>query len=297
MSAVPVPPGPPAPPAGHHVAALVATALAEDLGQQAPQDPSALLVADLPRRGRLICRETAVLCGRPWFEETCRQVDARITLHWQAADGDELTPGQPVCELHGPARSLLRAERTALNLLQTLSSTASAARAYARAIAHTEARVFDTRKTLPGLRLAQKYAVRCGGGGNQRLGLYDAILIKENHIAAAGSILDALRAAEALAARHALPVQIEVESLTELQAALEAGARLILLDNFPLETLREAVALNRRWQHPAELEASGNVTLETIGAIAATGVTRISCGGLTKHVQAVDFSLRLQAEA
>lgn len=292
MSSVPTP----AAPAGHHIAALVATALAEDLGLQAPQDPSALLVADVPLRGRLICRESAVLCGRPWFEEACRQVDVRITLRWQAADGEALTAGQRVCELQGPARSLLRAERTAMNLLQTLSGTATAARAYAQAIAHTDARVFDTRKTLPGLRLAQKYAVRCGGGDNQRLGLYDAILIKENHIAAAGSIAAALQAAEALAARRGLPVQIEVESLAELQAALEAGARLILLDNFPLEMLREAVALNRRWRQPAELEASGNVTLDTISAIAATGVTRISCGGLTKHVQAVDFSLRLQAE-
>lgn len=273
------------PPAPHVLAAQVAQALSEDIGTG---DLTALLVpSDEWAQARVIARESATLCGRPWFDETLRQLDAAISVEWAVEEGARVSAETLLCELRGPARALLTAERTALNFLQTLSATATVTRRYADAIADFPAKAMDTRKTLPGLRLAQKYAVRVGGGANQRVGLYDGILIKENHIMAAGSIAAALSAAQALA--QGVSIQVEVETLDELQQALSAGATLILLDNMDLATLREAVALTAG---RAQLEASGNVDLDTIAAIAATGVDRISIGGLTKHVQAVDLSMR-----
>ncbi len=276
------------PPAPHVLAAQVAQALSEDIGTG---DLTALLVpSDEWAQARVIAREPAILCGRPWFDETLRQLDAAISVEWAVEEGARVSADTLLCELRGPARALLTAERTALNFLQTLSATATVTRRYADAIADYPAKAMDTRKTLPGLRLAQKYAVRVGGGANQRVGLYDGILIKENHIMAAGSIAAALSAAQALA--QGVSIQVEVETLDELQQALSAGATLILLDNMDLATLREAVALTAG---RAQLEASGNVDLETIAAIAATGVDRISIGGLTKHVQAIDLSMRFSA--
>lgn len=276
------------PPAPHVLAAQVAQALSEDIGTG---DLTALLVpSDEWAQARVIAREPAILCGRPWFDETLRQLDAAISVEWAVEEGARVSADTLLCELRGPARALLTAERTALNFLQTLSATATVTRRYADAIADYPAKAMDTRKTLPGLRLAQKYAVRVGGGANQRVGLYDGILIKENHIMAAGSIAAALSAAQALA--QGVSIQVEVETLDELQQALSAGATLILLDNMDLATLREAVALTAG---RAQLEASGNVDLDTIAAIAATGVDRISIGGLTKHVQAIDLSMRFSA--
>lgn len=267
------------------IAAQVATALAEDLGDG---DLTAALIPPATQaHATVISREPAVLCGQAWFDEVFRQLDPLVRIHWRQADGAVLTPGEPLCTLQGPARAILSGERTALNFLQTLSGTATITRRYVQAVQPHPTRILDTRKTIPGLRLAQKYAVRCGGGSNHRMGLYDAILIKENHIQAAGSIA----AAVALAQRNhpGAGIQVEVEDLHELQQALEAGANRILLDNMTTDTLREAVALN---QGRARLEASGGVTLATIGAIAATGVDDISVGELTKHVQAVDLSMR-----
>lgn len=276
------------PPAPHVLAAQVAQALSEDIGTG---DLTALLVpADEWAQARVIARESAILCGRPWFDETLRQLDAAISVEWAVEEGARVHADTLLCELRGPARALLTAERTALNFLQTLSATATVTRRYADAIAAFPTKAMDTRKTLPGLRLAQKYAVRVGGGANQRVGLYDGILIKENHIMAAGSIAAALSAAHTIA--QGVSIQVEVETLDELQQALNAGATLILLDNMDLATLREAVALTAG---RAQLEASGNVDLDTIAAIAATGVDRISIGGLTKHVQAVDLSMRFSA--
>ncbi len=264
----------------------VKRALAEDVGGG---DLTAELVAD---RGsgsaRLLCRERAVLAGRQWFEEAFRQVDGSVRVHWRAADGDLLASDSEVCRIEGPVASILTAERTALNFLQTLSGVATATAAYVRAVAGTGARILDTRKTLPGLRHAQKYAVTCGGGHNHRMGLYDAILIKENHIAAAGSIKAVLEQARSL--HPEVKIEIEVENLGELEQALAAGARRVLLDNFDLETLRRAVALNGG---RARLEASGGVDLERVRAIAETGVDDISVGAITKNVRSVDFSLLL----
>ena len=240
---------------------------------------------------RVISRETAILCGQAWFDSSFRLTDPDTTITWHAKDGDPLEAGQLLCTLHGRARSLLTAERTALNFLQTLSAVSTVTRSYVDAVKGTAAAILDTRKTLPGLRLAQKYAVTVGGGQNQRIGLDDGILIKENHIAAAGGIRPALEAA-----RHigSVPIQIEVESLAELQAALDAGANLILLDNFTLEQMRAAVAIAAG---RAVLEASGNVTLITVRAIAQTGVQRISVGSLTKNIHAVDLSMRFEEPA
>ncbi len=271
-------------------AALVANidaALAEDVGSG---DRTAELVApDAQARARLIVRESAVLCGAAWFEGVMARVDARTQINWLAQEGQLMAGGATVCELQGSARGLLTAERSAMNFLQLLSGVATATRAYVEALAQVpgnRARILDTRKTVPGLRLAQKYAVRVGGGTNHRLGLYDAILIKENHIAAAGGIAAAL----AHAAKQGVPVQIEVESLAQLQEALACGATSILLDNFTLTQMRSAVPLV---QGRALLEASGGVTLEKVRALAATGVDRISIGALTKDVRAVDYSLRI----
>ncbi len=266
------------------IAADVAAALAEDLGAG---DLTAALVPDTTARGRLLCREAAVLAGRPWFDEVFRQLDDRVAVHWQVAEGGVLEPGAVVCEIEGPARSLLSGERTAINFLQTLSGTATATADYVQAVAGTGVNILDTRKTLPGLRRAQKYAVTCGGGHNHRMGLHDLILIKENHIAAAGSIAAALAAA-----REKYPgvgLEVEVEDLAQLEEALAAGARRILLDNFSLDDLRRAVALNAG---RARLEASGGVNLETVRAIAETGVDDISIGALTRDLCSVDFSLR-----
>lgn len=263
----------------------VAAALAEDIGSG---DLTAALVPEGQAAvARVLARESAVLCGRPWFDEVFRQLDPSIDVRWAAADGAPLQPGMVVCELRGDARAILSGERTALNFLQTLSGTASAAARYVEAVAGTGATILDTRKTLPGLRLAQKYAVRCGGASNHRVGLYDAVLIKENHIRAAGSVAEAVRVALAATAEGVM-IEVEVENLDELGQALEAGATRVLLDNFDLGTLRDAVRMN---QGRAELEASGGVTLQTIAAIAATGVDFISVGGLTKDLRATDYSM------
>ncbi|MDR0996878.1 MAG: carboxylating nicotinate-nucleotide diphosphorylase, partial [Zoogloeaceae bacterium] len=245
----------------------------------------------LAARARIITRQPGVLCGTGWVDETFRQLDAAVRIHWQAHDGELLGAGQTLCEIEGEARTLLSGERTALNFLQLLSGVASKTRRYVDAIAGTKAQIVDTRKTLPGLRLAQKYAVWAGGGGNHRLALWDAILIKENHILAAGGIRPALDAAFAEAKKEARCrfVQIEVETLDELQEALDAGASMILLDNFDLPTLRQAVQLT---DGKAVLEASGGVNFKTVRAIAETGVDRISIGTLTKDVEALDLSMR-----
>jgi len=267
------------------IAAQVRAALAEDVGTG--DRTAALIPADAIGRAHVLSREAAVLSGTPWVDEVFRQIDPRVAIEWLAHDGDAIAPNQTLCRLNGPARSLLTGERAALNFLQTLSGTATLARRWADAVAGTGARILDTRKTIPGLRLAQKYAVTCGGCHNHRIGLYDAVLIKENHIAAAGSVTAALHAAVASAA--GLEIEIEVETLEQLREALAAGARRILLDNFPLERLREAVATAAG---RARLEASGGVTLDTVRAIAETGVDDISVGALTKDVRAVDLSMR-----
>lgn len=260
--------------------------LAEDLGSG---DLTALIVpATTQAVATVVTREATTLCGRAWFDAVFARLDAAVEIAWRAAEGADVAAGTELCGLRGPARALLTGERTALNLLQTLSATATTARAYARAVEGTGVKVLDTRKTIPGLRLAQKYAVRCGGCHNHRTGLFDGILIKENHILAAGSITLAVRAAQALNA--GVFIEVEVESLAELREALEAGATRILLDNFTPETLREAVALTKG---RAELEVSGNVTLATLREIAGTGVDYISVGALTKNVQAIDLSMRI----
>jgi nicotinate-nucleotide pyrophosphorylase (carboxylating) len=239
-------------------------------------------------QAQVTVREEAVLCGAPWFEGVMCQIDPRIRIEWHYAEGDLMAADSRVCSLQGPARSLLTGERGALNFLQLLSGVASATRRYVELVRGTQASVLDTRKTLPGLRLAQKYAVRVGGGANQRMALYDGVLIKENHIAAAGGIGAALRAAARLAG--AAPVQIEVENLDELRQALDAGAKSILIDNFDLKLMREAVAITAG---RAMLEASGGVNADTVRAIAQTGVDRISIGSLTKDIKATDYSLRV----
>jgi nicotinate-nucleotide pyrophosphorylase (carboxylating) len=276
------------------LAAQVGRALAEDVG--AGDLTAALVPAGRAGRATVITREPAVLCGRPWFDEVFRQLDACVRVLWEAEEGSDVAPGQRLCRLEGPARSLLTGERTALNFLQTLSGTATATRRYVQLVAGLPCRILDTRKTLPGLRRAQKYAVRCAGGRNHRMGLYDGILVKENHIMAAGSIAAAVAAARAAGA--SVPVEVEVETLDELRQALAAGADMALLDEFTLDDLRAAVALNRAHPRgPMQLEASGSVTLETLRGIAETGVDFISIGSLTKHVRAVDLSMRFEFDA
>jgi len=268
----------------------VAAALAEDIG--AGDLTASLIPANRIARATVISREAGVLCGRAWFDRCVTSLDPDAEIIWNAVDGDRITADQLLCEIRANARALLSAERSALNFLQLLSAVASKARTYADAIASTKAQVVDTRKTLPGLRIAQKYAVRCGGGGNHRLALWDAILIKENHIHAAGGIREAMAAARVAAGQagdRCKFIQVEVESLDELRVALAAGATMILLDNFTLAMMRDASALNAG---RAVLEASGNVTLETIRGIAETGVDRISVGALTKDVKALDLSMR-----
>ena len=264
----------------------VRRALAEDLGTG--DVTAALIPADSVATAVLITREEAVLCGSAWFDAVLQALDDTINIAWLARDGDVVTANQALCEIRGPTRALLSGERCAMNFVQLLSGTASMTRRYVAAVTGTRAHILDTRKTLPGLRVAQKYAVRCGGGGNHRFGLYDAILIKENHIAASGSIERVIRVARQ---RYpSLSVEIEVENLDELQQALHAGAKRILLDNFALADLRAAVAATANRVH---LEASGGVSLDNVRAIAETGVEFISVGALTKHVHAIDLSLRI----
>ncbi len=271
------------------LAQQVAAALREDVGTG---DLTAQLVPDVQRvRGRVITREDAVLCGRPWAEETFRRLDAGIRLTWRAADGERIAAAAVIFEIEGHARPILTGERTAINFLQLLSATATQASRFAAAVAGTGCTILDTRKTLPGLRTAQKYAVRCGGGRNHRMGLYDMVLIKENHIAAAGSVGAAIAAARRVAG--GAKVEVEVESLQEFAEALRAGPDIVLLDDFSLEDLAAAVSLNRSRGRPVALEASGNVSLETVRTIAETGVDFVSSGGITKNVRAIDLSMRL----
>ena len=266
----------------------VAAALTEDMGRGDATAP--LTPAGKPARAHVLCRQEAVICGRPWFDACFRRLDARAAVSWQAAEGAKVGSGNRVCEIQGEARALLAAERTALNFLQTLSAVATVTRRYVEAAAGTRAKIVDTRKTLPGLRFAQKYAVRTGGGSNHRMGLYDAMLIKENHIAAAGGVAEALAQAQKNA-RPGIWMQIEVENLSQLKKALDAGATLVLLDNMSLDQMREAVKIAG---DRAELEASGGITLDNVRAVAETGVHRISIGSLTKDVKAVDFSMRFE---
>jgi nicotinate-nucleotide pyrophosphorylase (carboxylating) len=267
----------------------VEAALREDLGSG---DVTAALVPAAQRvRGSVVAREEAVLCGRAWADETFRQLDQRVQLTWHAADGERVAAEQVIFAIAGPARPVLSGERTALNFLQLLSGTATATRRFVNAIAGTRCQILDTRKTIPGLRTAQKYAVRCGGAQNHRMGLYDQVLIKENHIAAAGSLTGAIEAARRSAA--GITVEVEVETLGELREALNARPDIIMLDEFSLEDMRAAVALNRAHGAAAKLEVSGSVSLEAVPAIAETGVDYISVRALTKHVRAIDLSMRL----
>jgi nicotinate-nucleotide pyrophosphorylase (carboxylating) len=264
----------------------IRAALLEDIGSG---DWTAMLLPESSHvTAKLVVREDAVLCGAPWFESVMMQVDSRMGIEWYFAEGDLMPADSTVCSIAGPARSLMTAERPALNFLQLLSGVATATRDYVKLIEGTKAAILDTRKTLPGLRLAQKYAVRVGGGKNQRLALYDGILIKENHIVAAGSIKAAMAAANSLNA--GVSIQIEVENLDELKQALDAGATSILLDNFTNDMMREAVAMTAG---KAVLEASGGVNRDSVRAIAETGVDRISIGALTKDLKATDYSLRV----
>jgi nicotinate-nucleotide pyrophosphorylase (carboxylating) len=270
----------------------VARALAEDLG--AGDLTAALVPATARVRARVLAREAAVLCGSPWVEAAVHALDPHARVHWPVREGQPCVAGQVVLEIEGQARALLSVERTALNFLQLLSAVATKTAHYVAAVQGTQVQIVDTRKTLPGLRLAQKYAVRTGGGHNHRIGLYDAVLIKENHIAAAGGIAPVL--ARAAAVQHqASFIEIEVETLAQLKEALAAGATMVLLDNMDLPTLHEAVRLNAaHTNRRAVLEISGGVNLESVRALALTGVDRISIGALTKDVTAIDFSMRME---
>lgn len=262
-------------------------ALAEDLGEA---DLTADLIApDAQAKAHVICRDEAVICGRPWFDAVFAHIEPTTTIHWFITEGDGVKADTRLCTLSGPARALLSGERAALNFLQTLSATATLTRRYAQAIAHTPTKVLDTRKTLPGLRRAQKYAVACGGGKNHRIGLFDAVLIKENHIMSAGSITQAVRSARRL--HPQVTIEVETENLEEFREALAAQADIIMLDNYSLQDMRTAVELN---QQTIKLEASGGVNLNSIAAIAETGVDYISVGALTKDIQAVDLSMRFE---
>ena len=271
-----------------YIATQVAHAIAEDVNGG---DLTAMLIPEA-RTGEatVITRVAMIICGRPWFDAVFQQISPKVRVEWRLQEGMACESGQTLCSIAGPARAMLTGERTALNFLQTLSATATLTKRYVDAIRGTRAVIVDTRKTLPGLRLAQKYAVRIGGGTNHRIGLYDGVLIKENHIMAAGGVVIALRQAQ----QHSpagVPIQIEVETLAQLSDALNAGAKMILLDNFDLAKMREAVTINAG---RATLEASGGVNLDTVRAIAETGVDRISIGALTKDIQAIDLSMRFQ---
>jgi nicotinate-nucleotide pyrophosphorylase (carboxylating) len=271
----------------------VARALAEDIGSG--DLTAALIPADRAGRATVITREEAIVCGLPYVDASFHAVEPLVRLEWRVAEGDSVSPNQLLFSVEGPARALLTAERTAMNFLQLLSGTATAAHSYAVLLEGTRCRLLDTRKTIPGLRTAQKYAVRIGGGHNHRIGLFDGILIKENHIMAAGSIAAAVAAAKLKLAQ--VPVEVEVENLAELQQAIAAGADIAMLDDFSLEAMREAVALNANSAKPLKLEASGGITTATIRDIAETGVDFISVGSITKHVRAVDLSMRFEWKA
>ena len=287
-------PGPkPAVPVPADLRQQVAAALMEDI--RGGDLTAALIPPERRGRATVITREAAILCGIPYVEATFRHLDSRVSFDWRVLEGEAVTANQVLFSIEGPARVLLTGERTALNFLQLLSGTATAAHRYAQLLAGTRCRLLDTRKTIPGLRTAQKYAVRVGGGHNHRMGLFDGILIKENHIAAAGAIALALAAARRNPAK--VPVEVEVEDLAQLQAAIDAGADIALLDNFSLEAMRDGVALNAVAKRPLKLEASGGITTDTIRAIAETGVDYISVGSITKHVQAVDLSMRFEWHA
>jgi nicotinate-nucleotide pyrophosphorylase (carboxylating) len=273
------------------ISANVSTALMEDLGSG---DVTAALVPESATATAIVtARESMTLAGQPWVDEVFRQLDPAIRIEWLHNDGDRVAADSEVCILHGLARAILSGERTALNFLQCLSATATTTARYVDAVRDTGARILDTRKTIPGLRLAQKYAVRCGGGNNHRIGLFDAVLLKENHIMSAGGITASIHAARD---RHMnLPIEIEVESVTEMREALRAGADRLLLDNFGISNLRRAVEINQReGQPPADLEASGGMTLESVQAVAEAGVNYISVGALTKDIRAIDLSMRFQ---
>jgi nicotinate-nucleotide pyrophosphorylase (carboxylating) len=268
---------------------LVARALAEDIGSG--DLTAALIPEDRQASASVVARSATVLCGSPWFDETFHQLDAQTAVRWLSSEGSVVQAGQCVCTLTGSARALLSGERTGLNFLQTLSGTAAMARRYAQAVAHLESTILDTRKTIPGLRLAQKHAVRVGGASNHRIGLFDAVLIKENHIAAAGSI----EVAVTRASEHVSPgtmIEIEVETLAELEDALRTSATRIMLDNFDLDAMRDAVERRNALAPHIELEASGGITFENVRAIAETGVDVISVGAMTKDLAAADFSMR-----
>lgn len=285
----------------------VKAALDEDLGHQqshtsqpgslrSDADITAQLIpADKIAQANLITREEGVFCGKAWAEQVFNQLGGEVALHWHVDDGDLVVPNQLLCELEGPARAILTGERTAMNFIQTLSGVASLTKHYVDKLAGTQTRLLDTRKTIPGLRTAQKYAVTCGGGHNHRIGLFDAFLIKENHIMACGGIDKAIQAARELHADK--PVEVEVESIDELTQALEAQSDIVMLDNFDVTMMLEAVELNNRYKENGQgvkLEVSGDVTLDTIASFAKTGVDYISVGALTKHVRALDLSLRLK---
>jgi nicotinate-nucleotide pyrophosphorylase (carboxylating) len=268
----------------------VARALAEDIG--AGDLTAALIPADRTGRATVITREAAVICGVPYVNATFDAIESQVRIDWQVAEGERVKANQPLFNVEGPARALLTGERTALNFLQLLSGTATAANAYAVLLEGTKCRLLDTRKTIPGLRTAQKYAVRVGGGQNHRMGLFDGVLIKENHIMAAGSIAKAV--AEARRSGGQVPVEVEVETLSELQQAIAAGADIAMLDEFSLQSMREAVAVNSAAMRPLKLEASGGISSSTIRDIAETGVDYISVGSITKHVHAIDLSMRFE---
>ncbi len=269
----------------------ITTALQEDIG--AGDLTAALIPAERQGRATVITREAMVICGQPWVDAVFRHIDSKVRTDWRLQEGMFAKASQTLFSIEGPARALLTGERTALNFLQTLSAIATVTRRYVDAIKGTKAVIVDTRKTLPGLRLAQKYAVKIGGGTNHRIGLYDGVLIKENHIMAAGGVVKALRFAQENTPKG-VPIQIEVETLDQLRDALDAGAKMILLDNFDLERMREAVKLNAG---RAKLEGSGGVNLDTVRAIAETGVDRISVGALTKDIKAIDLSMRFIMDA
>ncbi len=272
----------------NNIPETVRMALAEDLGEG--DLTAALIPIDTCSEATVISREYATICGQAWFDNTFEQLSNNIMIHWQVSDGDLVDPDQVLCQLYGPARELLSGERTALNFLQTLSATATCAQAYADIVSDLPVKLLDTRKTIPGLRLAQKYAVTCGHCFNHRIGLYDGILIKENHIMACGSIAAAVNTARRTGAE--LPIEVEVENLDEVQQALAANADILLLDNFSIEQLNEAVTMN---DGQAQLEASGNVSKKTLRNIAETGVHYISIGHLTKDIRAIDLSMRFKS--
>ena len=273
---------------GEAVAADVAAALAEDIGSG---DVTAALLADGPDCAYLLCKEDAVVCGRPWFDACHRALDPDVRIDWRVEEGTQVAAGTVLATLEGRTRALVSAERASLNFMQTLSATATTTAEHVAAVDGTGARILDTRKTIPGLRQAQKYAVRVGGGCNHRMGLYDAVMLKENHVRAAGSLTAAIRAARA--AQPGLPLIVEVETLDQLREALAVGCDRILIDDFDAATRREAVAVVASDPRPIPLEVSGGVDLPGLRAIAADGVDFISIGGLTKHVRAIDLSLKL----